>query len=106
MNIGKFFEKEQYLSVVVSAGAHHRTDMLGLKRIEPQKLAVVKRDLSEVTGTPADQKVIRLALLIKHEFYMDFFYEKSLITPDEIAALSSDTRNFIRTVDVRKYNND
>lgn len=102
LNVGPFFEKEQNITITVSAGENYRTDILGLKRLEPQKLALVKHELSEITGAPADQKVIRLALLIKHEFYMDYFYEKSLLTPEEIAALSPDTKKFI-LADIRKF---
>ncbi|RAW00736.1 hypothetical protein [Pseudochryseolinea flava] len=102
MSLVDLFATEQHLLLTVSAGPHHKTEVF-LQKTTPEKTIQLNEELAAINASAADKKVIRLALLIKHKFIVDYLYEKSRLTATDIAALSSDTKQFALKSDLYKF---
>lgn len=93
--VGDLLNQHNRIVVQVQTSQNSERVQLFIVKIDSDSRAIIERELSQVTGTAADQKVIRLALLDEHSLTLDFLFEKSLLTAEEIAMLSPDTKNLL-----------
>jgi hypothetical protein len=102
--IAGHLKKDGLNAVVISIKAGDHTNQLLLKRMDEAKNIRVKRELAEIAGAPTDHKALRMAVLASHDLFIDLYYQRSLLSAAEIAALSPDLRNFILKIKSTDFN--